>query len=107
MRAENCRGVASSWMSVTSKWLIASQPFRNANRNTVCHTPKTTYNGGSRHVRTTKSSTYSLYDVDVFGKLDADMKQISAEEIKRQSEEKISSTPLYSYRRGDVGLNES
>ena len=97
-------------MSVTRfrKWLIASQPFRNADRNTVCHTLKTTCNGSSKHVRRTrKSSAYSLYDVDVFDKLDADMKQISAEEIKRQSEEKISSTPLYSYRRGDVGLNES
>ena len=51
--------------------------------------PQTTYNGSSRHVRWTKKSiTYSLYDVDVFGKLDVDMKQISAEEIKRQSEEK-------------------
>ena len=80
----------SSSMSVTRfrKCLIANQAFRNANRNTVRHILKTTYNGCSKHVRRTrKYSTYSLYDVDVFGTLDADMKQISSEEIKRQSEE--------------------
>ena len=110
MRGENCSGIASSWMSVTSfrKWLMASQHFRNANRNTVCHTLKPTCNGSSRHARRTrKSITYSLYDVDVFGKVDADIEQISAEEIKRRSEEKTSSTSLYSYRRGVMRLNES